>query len=173
MAITEAQRKAHDKYFSRAYRQVKLSMPKQEADDLEKYCTEHNLTKAGFIREAIKEKMNRDNEDWEWYFPTDLQTAIRLVSDLTGEHEHQLIVRNVQQNLHHDLEYISMGLFPCKSYPDKGTKEVINSVIMDATGIAADDSILKDDEPMDDETREYVLSKSKEHPVLMPEGNPV
>ena len=60
MAITEAQRKAHDKYFNKAYKQVKLSMPKQEADDLDRYCYERNLTKAGFIRDAIKEKMERD-----------------------------------------------------------------------------------------------------------------
>ena len=168
MPITEAQRKAHDKYFSKAYKQVKLSMPKQEADDLEQYCNEHNLTKAGFIREAIKEKMGRDNEAFDRYFPTDLQTAIRLVSNLTGENEHQLVLRNVQQNLHHDLEYISMGVFPCKSYPDKGTKEVISKVILDATGIAADEFILKDDEPIDDETRAYVLRESQDRFILMP-----
>ncbi len=61
MALTEAQRKANDKYIAQNYKQVKLSMPKNEAEKLEKYCSDRGLTKAGFIREAIKEKMERDS----------------------------------------------------------------------------------------------------------------
>ena len=60
MALTEAQRRANDKYIKENYRQVKLSMPKEEAETLNQYCKERNLTKAGFIREAVKEKMERD-----------------------------------------------------------------------------------------------------------------
>ena len=59
MALTEAQRKANDKYIKENYRQVKLSMPKEEAEALDRYCAEHGLTKAGFIRQAIKEKMGK------------------------------------------------------------------------------------------------------------------
>ena len=54
MAITDAQKRAHEKYFKENYSQVKLSMPKEEAEALERYCTEHGLTKAGFIRQLIK-----------------------------------------------------------------------------------------------------------------------
>ena len=61
MAITEAQRRAHDKYFSKAYKQVKLAMPNDEAEALEKYCSEHGYTKAGFIRRAIIEAMARED----------------------------------------------------------------------------------------------------------------
>lgn len=60
MALSAAQRKANDKYIKENYRQVKLSMPKEEAEILERYCNEHKLKKAGFIRAAIKEKMQRD-----------------------------------------------------------------------------------------------------------------
>ena len=60
MALTEAQRKANDKYIKEHYRQVKLSMPNEEADELEKYCSVNGYTKAGFIRQAIREKMDRD-----------------------------------------------------------------------------------------------------------------
>ena len=60
MALSAAQHKANDKYIKENYRQVKLSMPKEEAEILERYCTEHELKKAGFIRAAIKEKMQRD-----------------------------------------------------------------------------------------------------------------
>lgn len=61
MAISDAQRRAHDKYFKENYRQVKLSMPNEEAEALEKHCSERGYTKAGFIRQAIQEKMARDN----------------------------------------------------------------------------------------------------------------
>lgn len=60
MALTEAQRKANDKYIKEHYRQVKLSMPNEEADELEKHCTDYGYTKAGFIRQSIREKMARD-----------------------------------------------------------------------------------------------------------------
>ena len=36
-------------------------MPKEEAATLATYCEEKGYTKAGFIRQAIKEKMERDN----------------------------------------------------------------------------------------------------------------
>ena len=55
MALSASQRKANDKYIKENYKQVKLSMPKEEAKTLEAY-----LTKAGSIRTAIKEKMQRD-----------------------------------------------------------------------------------------------------------------
>ena len=35
-------------------------MPKEEAATLATYCEEKGYTKAGFIRQAIKEKMERD-----------------------------------------------------------------------------------------------------------------
>ena len=38
---------------------VKLSMPNEEAEALEQYCKEKGHTKAGFIRQAIKDKMER------------------------------------------------------------------------------------------------------------------
>ena len=37
-------------------------MPKEEAATLATYCEEKGYTKAGFIRQAIKEKMERDNQ---------------------------------------------------------------------------------------------------------------
>jgi hypothetical protein len=60
MALSEAQRKANDKYIKEHYKQVKLSMPKEEADALERHCSSRKYTKAGFIRQAIREKINRD-----------------------------------------------------------------------------------------------------------------
>lgn len=62
MALSDAQRKANEKYIREHYRQVKLSMPNEEADALESHCKAFSYTKAGFIRQAIREKIDRDNE---------------------------------------------------------------------------------------------------------------
>ncbi len=62
MGVSEAQKRASKKYFDSNYKQVKLSMPKKEAEELEKHCKEKNYSKAGFIREAIKEKINKDKQ---------------------------------------------------------------------------------------------------------------
>lgn len=61
MPVSDAQRRAHEKYFKENYRQVKLSMPNEEAEALEKHCASNGYTKAGFIRQAIREKMERDS----------------------------------------------------------------------------------------------------------------
>ena len=65
MALSEAQRKANDKYIKEHYRQVKLSMPNEEADLLEDHCQRYGYTKAGFIRKAIQEKIERDMQNME------------------------------------------------------------------------------------------------------------
>jgi len=61
MAISEAQKKASKKYFDNNYKQVKLSMPIKEAEALEDFCKKKKCSKAGFIRDAIKEKIERDS----------------------------------------------------------------------------------------------------------------
>ena len=60
MPLTEARKKANEKYIQNNYKQVKLSMPNAEAEALEEYCKAIECSKAGFIRQAIKEKMERE-----------------------------------------------------------------------------------------------------------------
>lgn len=60
MALTEAQKRANKKWIDANYKQVKLSMPNEEAEILDAYCKEKGHTKAGFIRQAIKDKMERN-----------------------------------------------------------------------------------------------------------------
>lgn len=55
MPLTEARKKANEKYIQNNYKQVKLSMPNAEAEALEEYCKAKECSKAGFIRQAIKE----------------------------------------------------------------------------------------------------------------------
>ena len=60
LALTEARKKANEKYIQNNYKQVKLSMPNAEAEELEIYCKTREWTKAGFIRQAIKQKMQME-----------------------------------------------------------------------------------------------------------------
>lgn len=60
MAMSEAQKRANKKWNDANYKQVKLTMPNKEAETLETYCKEKGHTKAGFIRQAIKDKMERN-----------------------------------------------------------------------------------------------------------------
>lgn len=60
LPLTDARKKANDKYIKNNYKQVKLSMPNVEAEALEEYCEAMECSKAGFIRQAIKEKMERE-----------------------------------------------------------------------------------------------------------------
>lgn len=60
MTVSDAQKKANKKYFDNNYKQVKLSMPIKEAEELEEHCKRFQYTKAGFIRDAIKEKIEKD-----------------------------------------------------------------------------------------------------------------
>ena len=60
MALSEKKRITNDKWIKENYRRIALSMPKEGAETLETYCAARDLTKAGFIRTAIKEKMERD-----------------------------------------------------------------------------------------------------------------
>ena len=52
--VSEAQKKANKKYFDAHWSQVRLTMPKEEAAALAEYCSEHGLTRAGFIRALIR-----------------------------------------------------------------------------------------------------------------------
>lgn len=45
LALSEAQRKANDKYIKENYKQVKLSMPNEEAKVLDDYCKRKNVLK--------------------------------------------------------------------------------------------------------------------------------
>lgn len=58
--VSEAKKKANNKWVKENYTQVKLSMPNVEAENLNNYCKEKGHTKAGFIRQAIKDKIARN-----------------------------------------------------------------------------------------------------------------
>lgn len=55
-----AKYKANNKYIQNNYKQVKLSMPNEEADTLRAYCEAQDTSIAGLIRELVKDKINKD-----------------------------------------------------------------------------------------------------------------
>ncbi len=60
MVLSKSRRKANDKYISEHYTRVALSMPKDEAAALDAFCKRHGLTKAGCIRQLIKDAIAAD-----------------------------------------------------------------------------------------------------------------
>lgn len=62
MALSEAKKRANKKWNDENYKQVKLSMPKSEAEALDKYCKKNNISKAGFIRQLIKDRIAEDGD---------------------------------------------------------------------------------------------------------------
>lgn len=61
--ISDARKRANKKWKDEHYKQVKLEMSIEEVNNLENICKLHNYSKAGFIREAIKEKIERLSTD--------------------------------------------------------------------------------------------------------------
>ena len=60
MALSEKKRISNDRYIAAHYTQVKLSVPNEEAQALEDHIKAYGYTKAGFIRQAIKDKIQAD-----------------------------------------------------------------------------------------------------------------
>lgn len=58
--VETAKYQANNRYIKENYAQIKAAVPKQEAEDFNNFCKMYGIdSKAGFIREAIKEKMQR------------------------------------------------------------------------------------------------------------------
>lgn len=60
MALSEKKRISNDRYIAAHYTQVKISVPNEEAQVLEDHIKTYGYTKAGFIRQAIKDKIKAD-----------------------------------------------------------------------------------------------------------------
>lgn len=61
MALSDSQRKANDKYIASHYSRIALSVPNDEAKRIEDFCEKHGYTKAGFIRRAVFEAIERED----------------------------------------------------------------------------------------------------------------
>lgn len=61
MTVSPAQRKSADKYIKHNYTRIGLAMPNEEAEAMREHCRKHGVTINGFIRDAIVEKIERDD----------------------------------------------------------------------------------------------------------------
>ncbi len=60
MALSEAKKKANNKWISENYKRMNIALPKNEYNEIDEYCKKRKISKNGFLREAAKEKMERD-----------------------------------------------------------------------------------------------------------------
>ena len=57
---SDAQKRADKKYRASHYKQMKIDVTIEYMKTLDFYCKLHNISKAGFIRSAVWEKMERE-----------------------------------------------------------------------------------------------------------------
>ena len=58
--VSEAKKRANKKWQDANCKRVQLVTPNDEAEIIEKFCCEKNISKNGFFREAAKEKIERE-----------------------------------------------------------------------------------------------------------------
>lgn len=62
MTTSEAQLNASKKYINEKLDEIKLRVPKGEREEIKKHADKMGQSLNGFIRRAIKETIERDNE---------------------------------------------------------------------------------------------------------------
>ena len=61
MAVSKAQQKATNKYISKVYDRINLTVPKGNKDVIQAHAEAHSESVNAFINRAISEAMERDN----------------------------------------------------------------------------------------------------------------
>lgn len=59
-SISEAQKRAKNKYNKKAYKQLNVKLKPFQMEILENYCSTYNFSKNNFAILSLKEKMERD-----------------------------------------------------------------------------------------------------------------
>lgn len=62
MALSEAKRKANDKYISSHYKQMNVSYPSAFVDSVRAAAASSGESLAGYVRKAIEQRMEHDNQ---------------------------------------------------------------------------------------------------------------
>ena len=60
--VSEAKKRANKKWQDANCKRIQLVIPNEEAEMIENYCSEKNISKNGFFREAAKEKIEREKD---------------------------------------------------------------------------------------------------------------
>lgn len=61
MPISEARRKANERYNAKAYDEIKVRVPKGHKEELQAHAEQQNESLNGFINRAIDTQLERDN----------------------------------------------------------------------------------------------------------------
>ena len=62
MAISDARRRANDKWNAKAYDEIKVRVYKGQKDEIKAHAEKQGESVNGFINKAIDEKIERDKE---------------------------------------------------------------------------------------------------------------
>lgn len=119
MPITEARRKANEKYNAKAYDEIKVRVPKGRKADLQLHAEQRGESLNGFIGRAIEEQVKRDTEITSAgsdspmipILPETLESATQA-ADATGENIPAFIARAVQTQAKRDQTSIDFGINP-------------------------------------------------------------
>ena len=60
--VSEAKKKANKKWETNNCKQIRLVLPNEQAERLEAFCKTTKQSKNGFIKEAIDEKLSREEK---------------------------------------------------------------------------------------------------------------
>lgn len=60
MAISEARRRANDKYIKEKYERLPISYPKEFCEKIREAAAAKGESVAGYVRKAVEERMQRD-----------------------------------------------------------------------------------------------------------------
>ena len=119
MPITEARRKANEKYNAKAYDEIKVRVPKGRKAELQAYAEQRRESLNGFIGRAIEEQVKRDtgiiSEDSDSpmipILPETLESATQAAS-ATGENIPAFIARAVRGQVKRDRMAFEIGVDP-------------------------------------------------------------
>ena len=119
MAITEARRKANEKYNAKAYDEIKVRVPKGRKAELQAHAEKRGESLNGFIGRAIEEQVKRDTglsstglDPQTPSIPPETLEASRQAAGVTGDDIPVFISRAVQTQAKRDKTTIEFGINP-------------------------------------------------------------
>ena len=85
MPISEARRKANERYNAKAYDEIKVRVPKGHKAELQAHAEQRNESLNGFINRAIDTPLERDNRTATEIIEQDLPLEQTIVNQFRNE----------------------------------------------------------------------------------------
>ncbi len=121
MPASKAQQKATNKWISKAYDRINLTVPKGQKEELQAHAAARGESVNGFIGRAIKETIVRDgaeqppiprNEEQAVSVSPEQMDQIKAHIVQTGESEAAFIERAAESTIKRDMVSFNMGINP-------------------------------------------------------------